>query len=326
MNLSQFHFIRPEAFWLLLPAAAVLWSLLSRQDVLQTWKTVISPELLEHLVVEKEEQRQRLRPISLLAAGWLLGIVTVAGPTWQKEAAPFSEDQSALFLVVAATPEMLAQDIQPSRQQRAAHKIRDLLALRPGSRTGLIAYAASSHLVMPLTTDPAVIDFFATELGPEVMPPGGPGAVRDTLGAIGLAMQRLEASGVPGSVLLLADHVDPLLLPELEALHDRYGIDTHILAMAAGPGVVPPAGSPPAPALDAEAIAAAAGAMGGAWRAVTPDDADIRGLAPQIEQSIRAAPLQEGQRWREFGWFILPLFALMVLVYFRRGGAVAVKW
>ena len=57
--LSQFHFIRPEIWLLLLPAALVAWSVLRRQDSLQGWKAIIAPELLEHLVDREEEQREK---------------------------------------------------------------------------------------------------------------------------------------------------------------------------------------------------------------------------------------------------------------------------
>ena len=64
-------------------------------------------------------------------------------------------------------------------------------ALRPGTRTGLVAYAGTAHLVLPLTTDAGVIDYFASELAPDVMPQEGDAPVR----AVELAARRT----VPGS-------------------------------------------------------------------------------------------------------------------------------
>ena len=77
----------------------------------------------------------------LLLAGWLIAIIALAGPTWRLELAPFIADQAALAIAIEVTPSMQAQDIQPSRLQRAAQKVRDLLALRPGAKTALVAYA-----------------------------------------------------------------------------------------------------------------------------------------------------------------------------------------
>jgi Ca-activated chloride channel family protein len=323
--LSQFHFIRPEIWWLLLPAGLVAWSVLRRQDSLQGWKAVIAPGLLEHLVDREEEHRGRFRPAYLLVLGWFLGIFAVAGPSWEKEATPFTEDQAALFIVLKVTPDMLAEDIQPSRLQRSVQKIVDLLALRPGSRTGLIAYAGSAHLVMPLTSDPGIIEYFAAELAPDVMPDtaGGPGD--DPVQAIELANRRLQASGLPGSIVMLADHIDPEFTGELAARRHDSGFDVHILAMAGGPEIVPPAGSPPAPSLDETAMRQAAKAGGGRLVMVSPDDSDVRLLNAQIDRSIAAAPAQEGERWKDMGYYLLPLFVMMVLLFFRRGGAVALR-
>ncbi len=319
--LETFHFIRPGWLLLALPAALVIWAILRRQDPLRSWQAVIAPELLKHLVVRSEARRSRLRPALVLGFAWIFGIIAVSGPTWKKEPTPMTEDQSALFIVLKVTPEMLAQDVQPSRLQRSAQKIGELLALRPGSRTGLIAYAGSAHLVMPLTSDPEVIRFFAGELTPEVMPESGD----DPVQAIALANQRLQASGLPGSILLVADHVTPEQSQELARLRDAGGADVHVYAMAGGPDVIVPSGSPPAAVLDESAMARAARAGGGTLVVVSPDDRDLRQLAGQIDRSIAAAPLQEGERWVDFGYWLGLFFVPLMLLFFRPGGAVALQ-
>lgn len=320
-SLELFHFLRPGWLWLLLPAALVTFSILRRQDPLRSWKAVIAPELLEHLAISQEEQRSRFRPVFLVATLWLIGILSAAGPTWQKEPTPFTEDQAALFIVLKVTPDMLAEDIQPSRLIRSQQKIADLLALRPGTRTGLIAYAGSAHLVMPLTADPGIIDFFASELAPDVMPVGGD----EPLQAVALARQRLHDSGLPGSVVIFADSLDSSYATGLEDGQVGPGADIHVLAVAGGPEVVPPPGSPPAPALDEDSMRRAAKAGGGRLVLVTPDNADVKKLSKDIESSIAAAPVQEGERWKDEGWAGVVLMVLLSLGLFRLGGAVRVE-
>jgi Ca-activated chloride channel family protein len=322
MAWELFHFLRPAWLLLLLPAALVTWSIMRRQDPMRSWKAVIAPELLEHLAIRKEERRSRLRPVFGLAVMWLLGILALAGPSWEKEPTPFTEDQAALFIVLKVTPDMLAQDIQPSRLKRSVQKISDLLALRPGTKTGLVAYAGSAHLVMPLTADPDIIGFFAAELTPDVMPVPGDEPVQ----AVELAQRRLLASGLPGSIVLVADSVDPAVAAGLANAVGGpgadQGADVHILAMAAGPGVVPPPGSPAAPALDEDAMRKAAKAGGGALVLASPDDSDVRRLSARIERSIATAPTQEGERWKDAGYYLLAMGFMLALPFFRRGGAV----
>jgi Ca-activated chloride channel family protein len=174
---------------------------------------------------------------------------------------------------------------------------------------------------MPLTSDPEVIRFFAGALTPEVMPEPGD----DPAGAIALANQRLQASGLPGSILLVADHVTPEQSQELAGLREAGGADVHVYAMAAGPDVIVPSGSPPAAVLDEAAMARAARAGGGSLVVVSPDDRDLRQLAGQIDRSIAAAPLQEGERWVDFGYWLGLFFVPLMLLFFRPGGAVALQ-
>ncbi|NNK37985.1 MAG: hypothetical protein HKP03_05860, partial [Xanthomonadales bacterium] len=109
MDWQNFHFLRPEWLLLLVPAAAVVGSILLRQDPHRAWRQVIARPLLEHLALRRESGRKGLRPVVLVAVIWLLGIIALAGPAWEKEPTPFTEDQSALFIVLEVTPGMLAE-------------------------------------------------------------------------------------------------------------------------------------------------------------------------------------------------------------------------
>jgi len=320
-GLEAFHFLRPAWLLLLLPAVAVVVSMLRRQDPATAWRGVIEPNLLEHLVVRGEDRRSRLRPALVMAAAWLVGITALAGPAWEKEPSPLTEDQSALFIVLKVTPGMLAEDIQPTRLRRAAQKIGDLLALRPGARAGLIAYAGSAHLVMPLTSDPDVIAFFAADLAPDLMPLEGD----EPIEALAMASRRLGDSGLPGSIVLVADSVDPSVVGDIESLHEEGTVDIHVYGVAAGPEVVPPPGSPPAPALDEASMRSAAAAGGGSLVLITPDDSDVRQLTARVERSIASAPVQEGERWKDAGYFLVWPLVLILLPAFRRGGGVSLS-
>jgi hypothetical protein len=77
--------------------------------------------------------------------------------------------------------------------------------------------------------------------------------------------------------------------------------------------------------LDQVAMARVAKAAGGSLVVVSPDDADIRQLAARIDRSIAAAPALEGERWADFGYWLLPFFVPLVLLFFRPGGAVALQ-
>jgi Ca-activated chloride channel family protein len=316
--IAAFHFLHPEWLWLLLPSIAVLWPMWRRRDPARALKAVIDPLLLRHLELRDDAEEGRLRPVYLLAAAWLLAVIALAGPAWKKEPTPFGEDRSALFVVIEVTPTMLARDVQPSRLERAVQKTGDLLERRAGTQTGLIAFAGTPHLVMPLTRDAEVIRYFAGALGPNVMPEAGD----DPVPAVELAAQRLQQSGMAGSILLVTDGVDAAVLAGLEAVHETYGFAVDVYAVAAGPDVTPPPDSPSAPFLDRRSLEAAADAGGGALVTVTPDDRDLDRLEVRVARSIESAPAGEGQRWQDFGYALLWPLLLVILLFWRRGGGV----
>ncbi len=125
--------------------------------------------------------------------------------------------------------------------------------------------------------------------------------------------------------MLITDAIDSSQIAALDKIRQRGGAEVHILAMAAGPEVIPPPGSYPAPALDLGSLREAARAMGGSVTTVTPDKRDIESLSSKIERSISHAPAQEGQQWQDAGYYLLALLALIMLTFFRHGGSVALE-
>jgi len=316
--LAQFHFLRPVWLLLLIPAVLMLWLLWQRQAAERAWRKVLAPHLLSHLLLSEGGRSGFWQPLSGLAVLWILGSLALAGPAWERVPSPFKEDQAALVIALKVTPSMLAKDIQPSRLERAVQKIHDLLEQRAGGRTALIAYSGSAHLVMPLTRDAEIISSFAAELEPAVMPKEGDAAADAVL----LANERLAKAGIPGSILLISDAV---AADQLEALQQQYtdgGAAVHLLAMATGPEVVPPPASPPAPALDENAMEQAANAAGGSLVLPTVDEQDVKRLAGLIARSLTQADAQEGDHWRDAGYYLVPLLALLALYGFRRGWVV----
>jgi Ca-activated chloride channel family protein len=290
------------------------------EDAARPWRGVIADHLLPHLIAEGGTRR-RIQPVHLLLPLWLLATLALAGPTWQREPAPPADDEAALVIVIAVTPTMLAQDIQPSRLERAAQKIHGLLALRPGTRTALVAYTGSAYLVMPLTRDADFITRFAAELSPTIMPMQGDVPAE----ALTLAAEQLRKSGLRGSILLISDSVPAEQLPQLSAYRKSGGVPVQLFAGAADPGIPVPPVSPPAPALNRGGFDKAADALDATLTLVCPDDRDVRWLALHTETSLVAAPAEQaGERWQDLGYWLAFAVAALALMWFRPGWLV--KW
>ena len=291
--MAELHFLRPQMLLGLLPLLLVWWILWRGQDSIAQLKKVVAPHLLEHLVVG-EVQARRLRPVHLLSAVWVLATFALAGPAWEKEAAPFADDDAGLVVLLKVSGTMQATDVQPSRLVRAKHKLRDLLQARKGTSTGLIVYSGSAHLVMPLTRDDRIVSAMAEDLAPELMPADG-----DALGeALQLAEKVLERAGVPGSVLVMADAVAPAQLEDIAAA--RSSPPVQFLAITA-----------PAAAVDA-GLERAASALGAPVLRLSIDEA----AQSDFKAGVGVA---SGDRWRDAGYQLLPLIALLALMWSRRG-------
>lgn len=311
---QNFHFLRPWLLTLLISAAGLLCYALRQQDSRRGMQALIADHLLGHLLVGGN-QPKKIRPVYLLAAFWLIGIMALAGPTWNKEPSPFTRDTAGLVIALKVTPTMLAQDIQPSRLERATQKIHDLLKLRPGAKTALIAYSGSAHLTMPLTVDPKIIDMFSQALSPQIMPEKGDA----TATALELGASLLKKAEIPGSILLIVDQIDKNQFNKIKAFREKSEISIHIYAIAANQGVTVPPGSPPAPALNMAALKKAAAVAGASLTIVSPDDCDIIKLAGRIKTTLSAAKENQGDRWQDAGYWCLPILLGLGFFFFRRG-------
>jgi Ca-activated chloride channel family protein len=299
--MDDFHFIRP--LWLLLAVPALLlgYGLWRNQDQTAAWRQVIDQHLLKHLIVG-ESARSRLRPIHLLLVTWLICTIALAGPSWRLEPSPFADDKAGLIVLLKVSESMLATDVQPTRLERAKHKISDLLALREGSSTGLIVYSGSAHLVMPLTRDDRIVSAMIEDLTPELMPVDGDSLVE----ALQLAEQMLAKSGVPGSALVIADSVASVQVQALLTADIRLPVQFLFVRAPSAP-------------IDA-GMQSAASNLNAPVVNLTVVPADVERVAGRAQTSIKSvSAVGEGSRWLDAGYRFLPLLAFVSLMWSRRG-------
>lgn len=292
--LEAFHFLRPV--WLgLLPVVAVLWWRIRGADARRDPPAeAIAPHLRAALTVGAA-QRRRLKPVDGVAAALVLGALGAAGPTWSRVADPFAAQSAPAVVVLKVTPSMTETDVAPSRLERGKQKIRDLLELRAGARTALVAYAGSAHVVLPMTDDPSVMLPYLEGLSPEVMPSEGAVAAQ----ALALAKSLLAEEDAPGGILFVTDGIDPADVAALDAAGEALAV----LAML-------PEGTRDR-GLDA---------LSGQVIAVTPDGGDIRRVDHFLNAAFRRAMLEDGtQPWEDRAHWLAWPAALIVLFWFRRG-------
>ncbi len=200
--LSNFHFLRPWWFLLIVPLYFILRKMHSNSDHLSIWKKSMSNEMLSVLTISGS-QSKLFSPVKLTYLMCILVILVLVGPSWSQQKSPFTQDKSALVIALDVSDSMEQSDVQPSRLIRAKQKIIDLLALRGDSLTGLIAFAGSAHVVMPITNDSEMISHFLDVLDKSIIPQQG----KMPQHIIPLVENLLKPTGVPGSVVLITDGV-----------------------------------------------------------------------------------------------------------------------
>jgi Ca-activated chloride channel family protein len=324
--IGEFHFLRPV--WLLaLPAAlALAWIVARREDIRTRWRGLIEPHLLDHLVVDPR-RRWRVRPVYATVAAIIVGALAAAGPTWERERPPFVEDKAPLAIAIDLSPTMDAIDVTPSRLERAKIKVQDLLALRPGARTALFAYAGSAHLVLPLTDDAALIRTYLDALGTGLMPPGG----RDTGKALSLVDESLAREEVPGTILFLTDGVEATAF---DAFRHHAGKD-QLMVLGIGTEQGGPVRTGPESfledatgrrvftRLDVEGLRHLKRA-GVEVATVTMDDSDVEWIQRRVQTHLARRQSEAATRWKDEGWWLVLPIGLLAALWFRRGWTI--RW
>ena len=299
--IADFHFLRPEMLIALIPLGLTWWLLWRGQDSFRRMQRFVDPHLLEHLVIDQAD-RHRFKPVHLLAPVWLIAVIALAGPAWEKEPAPFSDDNAGLFIILKNSESMNSTDVQPSRLARAKQKIHDLLSLRDQMSSGLIVYSGSAHLVMPLTRDGSIINTMIEDLTPDLMPLEGDALVDALL----LAQQSVERSAVPASILILADSVSAAEVDALKNADIRLPVQILVLHS-------------PAASVN-KGLTGFASTVGAQISMLTVDDADVRQIASNAVSDIRAvAETSSGDRWRDAGYYLLVVIIFLSLAWSRRG-------
>lgn len=335
----ELHFLRPLWFLALLPLLALL-VVLGRSYVRdQVWRPLVDPHLLPHLLDESTGPRRRL-PLALLALGWLLAVLALAGPVWERLPAPVFSVDSKRVILLDISPSMNAADVPPSRLARARFEVLDLLGASREGQVALIAYGPEPFVVSPLTGDAQTIADQVPRLTSDLIPVPGPRRTDLALQAAGELLA--QGSGGPGEVILIADGLGGGAADQTRAIAaaralSKAGHRVSVLAVGTVAGAPLPdgsggfasdkAGAIQLSRLDRQGLEALSRAGGGPYVELAAGDEDTRALLDNPPPMQGQMTEQEGltaDRWREEGpWLLVALLPLAALG-FRRGWLIPV--
>ncbi|WP_338646992.1 VWA domain-containing protein [Pseudomonas sp. ML2-2023-3] len=321
------HWFRPE--WLLvLPLLGwLLWKRWHREKRAGRWQMIL-PVAFHRVLLSGGNGRNSKLPWIALGLGWLLAVLALLGPSWQRVEQSTQKPADPLVVMLELTPSMLATDSSPNRLEQARRKIYDLLQNRTDAQTAVIVYAGSAHTLVPLSDDLATSRNLLEALKPSIMPQ--PGHRADL--AVTKALELLDQGALgEGRLLLITSS-----LSDQERSGIRQALNGHapqLLILGVGSREGAPVvdeggqflkddqGAILLPRLDSPSLRAFALDVDGRYRQARLDDNDLRGLGlldgpAHLRDDGQTLHLDA---WADQGyWLLLPLL-LLVACAGRRG-------
>ena len=219
---------------------------------------------------------------------------------------------------------MRANDLPPTRLDRARFKLLDLISARTGSRTAILAYAGSAHVVVPPSTDIDVIKPLLESLDPSIMPVTG----NIASSVLEPAMALLGENAAIGTLLFVNDGFDAIDIPMLAQFAERAdapamaaliaGTDTGGVALLPDGSPVMAGGSRLDTRIDTAVLRRIEGEAGIPITRMSAGDEDVRMVLRAVASNLARADDPDA-RWKDEGWWFLWPAALLTLVWFRRG-------
>ena len=158
-------------FLALIPVFAVGYVLLarSRTKALQRFGNL---NILERLA-ESASRAKRLVKFGLFLLAFVVLVIGFANPQIGTRMQEVKQEGVDLFIALDVSLSMKAEDIKPSRLEKAKFEIQNLIERLGGDRLGLIVFAGDAFTQFPLTTDYSAADLFLDVVDVDVVPTPG---------------------------------------------------------------------------------------------------------------------------------------------------------
>ena len=260
--------------------------------------------------------------------------VALAQPRWGFRWQELRQEGLSLVVVLDVSRSMDAQDVSPSRLERARREVRDLAGMLAGDRVGLVLSAGGAYAQMPLTLDYAVLDALARRASTDTLRAQG----SDLGAAIDKAAELLGGDGQASdqAILLISDGEDHAgTLTEAAQRAADAGIHLYTVGVGTPDGSPIPlaqggfkkdrAGQVVISRLDEDALRQLAEIGQGAYVRSVAGAGDMRAIyLEQIRGTLTAA--EQGVRrdkiWTErYALFLGAGLLLLLSSYFLRPGA-----
>lgn len=239
----MFRFAHPGLLYLLIviPLLIVFFVMMARKK-----KKAIAefgnPELLEPLMPLLSFRRGAWKFVMLMLA-LVFVIIGVAGPQFGSKLQQVKKKGVELMIALDVSNSMMAQDIKPSRLEKAKMAIARMVEKLSNDKVGLIVFAGDAYVQLPITTDYSSAKLFLSNISTDVVPIQGT--------AIGSAIDLAAKSFTPETetsktIIVITDgenHQDDAVAAAKRAREK--GITVHTIGMGLEQGApIPEKGHP----------------------------------------------------------------------------------
>lgn len=257
----------------------------------------------------------------LFLLAWLLACIALSAPYLRATAETELRTALDIAIVLDISPSMQAQDVAPTRLQRAKWELEDFLRASPNDRRGLVVFSANAYVVLPLTPDREVVRHFLAAVDTHAAARRG--------SSLGLALERamsLLAHSRAGSraIVLVSDgenHDGGAMSAAREAA--RAGIPLLILGVGTEHGAPVPdsAGAferegdaPVISRLARGELQTMAETSNGVYVDLRQDDSDWAALTTRLDALARDNPYSQAgaDALQLFPWFVAASVALFL--------------
>ncbi|MGW8265138.1 MAG: VWA domain-containing protein [Longimicrobiales bacterium] len=324
----MFRFASPE--WLgalsLVPLLLVAFRLggMRRQRLLDRFG---DSAVVARLTESVSQRARRVKSVLILGAMALLALA-LARPQFGTRVETVRRRGQDLMVAVDLSRSMLAQDVSPSRLDRARLAILRLIGNLDGDRIGLVAFAGDAFVQSPLTVDYAAAAMFLNAMDPEMMPVQG----TDLGEALRVSLDALEEAAREDRLLMVVtdgeDHEGQVDM-QLQRAADL-GVRIHAVGIGSPEGVPIPEsvaadgnqsfkrdaeGNVVTTRLDEETLRRVAEATGGRFVRVAPGSTAFEDLVDEIAgvegEEIEAREITQYEE--QFQLFLGVAFVLLLI-------------
>lgn len=153
------EFKSPLLLWIGV-AVAIMWAL-------DYWKVFQKAQIyFPESGIRLEWWKKSLQVFLFLAGlvAWGFISYSMMQPRKPQKFSPSNIEVNDIILTIDVSRSMLAEDIQPNRLEVAKEKIRQFARMRPTDRIAIVIFSEKVFTLLPLTTDPSLVDQVLSEI------------------------------------------------------------------------------------------------------------------------------------------------------------------